>query len=242
METLTNDEYLFHLLDKYKLNDSEKKEILTIIDPIYSHDEFQKRMTDDFPHHNTVTLGQHILEVTIMTYILHKKHNSKTRLDLALKIAMCHDLYTSPWQNDPEGKKDKFFNKSGFRHPIEAAINAITWYPQIFNSKDDAKIIIDGIVHHMFPLPVSKFKNSKNNILQLRNFDYIKDLDPQIKKILIKTSNRVSNSKVSFCPSAYKEGRLISKADKIVSCHNFKNVNFEGIKSLVTGKNKNLKA
>ena len=34
-----------------------------------------------------------------------------------------HDLYTLPWQNNFEAKVDKFYNKHGFRHSIEALIN-----------------------------------------------------------------------------------------------------------------------
>ena len=43
-------------------------------------------------------------------------------------------------------------NKHGFVHPIEAVVNAITWFPQYFKTKEKTVIIIDGIIHHMFPL------------------------------------------------------------------------------------------
>ena len=54
------------LLEKYKLSNIEKEELLSIIAFIYNHDEFQRRLTKDFLHHDTITLGEHIIEVTIM--------------------------------------------------------------------------------------------------------------------------------------------------------------------------------
>ena len=42
-------------------------------------------------------------------------------------------------------------NKHGFIHPIEAVVNAITWFPNIFLDEHDSLMIIDGIIHHMYP-------------------------------------------------------------------------------------------
>lgn len=40
---------------------------------IFIHDEFQRRMNPEFPHHNKITLGEHILENTIVTCLLSQK-------------------------------------------------------------------------------------------------------------------------------------------------------------------------
>ena len=44
-----------------------------MIEIIYIHDEFQRRMTSEFKHHGEITLGAHILEDTVVNYLLSKK-------------------------------------------------------------------------------------------------------------------------------------------------------------------------
>lgn len=241
MNSLKNKNLLFSLLDKYGLSSREKEEILSIINPIFVHDEFQKRCTKEFLHHDEITLGKHIIEVTILSYILAKKHKKDT-LDLnrTLKIALLHDLYTEAWQNNPESKVNSIMHKHALRHPIEAVINSSIWFPEIFDKKEDIEIITDGIVHHMFPLPVDCFIESSLNPLELRNFEYIKEMDPRVLESLNRSSNKISKGTLSFTPSAYLEGRVVSKADKIVSIKNFKGKNINGLKALITGKNENL--
>ena len=80
-----------------------------------------------------------------------------------------------------------------------------------------------------------------NNLLELNNYCSIKKLDGNIKNYLIYTSNKYRLGNICFCRSSFREGRIVSIADKIVSFRNFKNVNFQGLQSLITGKNKNLK-
>lgn len=242
MEVLPNYELLHLLFTRYNLSDNEKEELLNIIKCIFIHDEFQRRCTQEFAHHDRITLGQHIIEVTIMTYILSKKYSKKKRIDLniALKIAMLHDLYAQPWQNNPQADVNSFFNKHGFRHPIEAVINGSVWFPDIFNKEKEAKIIIDGIVHHMFPLPVVRFRESKHNVAELKNFEYVNLMAPMVKEHLINSSNRIVMGNISISPSIYNEGKIVSFADKIVSLSNLKGCNFHSMISLVTGQNKNL--
>lgn len=237
-----NDKILYSILNKYNLTSDEKEELLNMIIKIYSHDEFQKRMTEEFLHHDTITLGEHILEDSMITYLLSKKYKDKPNFDLhiAVQMSMMHDLYTEPWQNNPNGKVNNFFNKHGFRHPIEAVVNANTWYPEIFAVKEDAKKIIDGIVHHMFPLPVGSFTDSINNDLELRNFELVKNLNVFNKEILINSSNRFKIGRCSLSASIYKEGNIMSWADKITSINNFKGSNINSIIALVNGHNKNL--
>lgn len=239
-----NKKELFMLLDKYNLEQHEKEEFLNIIHSIFIHDEFQRRMTDEFPHHGEITLGKHIIEDAIVTYLLSKKYKKKNKelnfeIVLAVKIAMLHDLYTLPWQNNPAASTNEFLNKHGFRHPIEAVINANSWYPEIFSVKDDAEKLIDGIVHHMFPLPVTSFVDDGNNPMELKNFELVKYMSNQNKGILKVSSNRKKISRVSLDRSKFTEGKIMSTADKIVSMRQFDNIN--SAMALLTGNNKSLK-
>jgi len=239
-----NDKILYSIIDKYNLTEEERLSFLKIIEPIYEHEEFQRRMTDEFPHHGKFTLGEHILEDAVVTFILSKKYIKKYpennySLRLAVIIAMLHDLYTLPWQNNKDNRVKYFFNKHGFRHPIEAVINAYNWYPDLFKKEEEAKIIIDGIVHHMFPLPVRVFDDAEENILELRNFDKEKNLLSGIKQILISSTLRNKIGKISLAKSIYLEGRIMSKADKYVSNRQIKNVS--SAIALLSGQNKSLR-
>lgn len=233
---------LNNILDKYGLNEDEKKELISIIKDIFNHKEFQKRMSDNFPHHGNITLGEHILEVTVVTYILSKKYkdNPNYSLKTALKIAMLHDLYELPWQNNKEAKTKKLFTKHGFRHPIEAAINANTWYPDLFETNEEEVKIIDGIVHHMFPFPVSNLEDFSSNKLELKNYDKFMRLSKFKKDIINLSTNKNKLLVISVARSSYLEGRVMSRADKIVSKENFKQKNIFDLISLLTGHNINL--
>ncbi len=232
-----------NIFNKYDLSNEDEYYLKQIMLPITSNPNFERRMTNEFLHHSDITLGEHIIEDTIMTYLLSKKYlrkhlNTNYRMDLALKISMLHDLYTIPWQNNTNSKVNHFFSKHGFRHPIEAAINAITWYPDIFIDKNDAEIIIDGIIHHMFPLPVRTINEKKIYQAELRNIDNYNSLSTEYKDIL-KNSLRKKIGVISFSRSKYKEGRIMSKADKKVAMREIKN--FSSAKALLTGHNKKIK-
>lgn len=235
---LDNKEKLNRIIDRYKLSNDEKKEFRNIINSIFEHNEFQRRMTNEFLHHSNITLGEHILEDAVLTYKMCKKRNN-VNIELAVKIAMLHDLYTNPWQNNKKNKVKKFCNKHGFRHPIEAVINANVWFPELFKNKEESEIIIDGILHHMYPLPVRTFIDSDINKMELKNFDLIDKLSDQSKKIIIESLNRKKVKNYSVSKSKYKEGKIMSKADKKVSRGQIKNIS--SLTSLVTGHNKSLK-
>ncbi len=228
------------IYNKYHLTEEEKREIDIIIKDIYSHTEFIKRCEKPFYHHDRVTLGQHIIEDAIMTYILSRKYKNKNNYDIsiALKIAMFHDLYTEPWQNN--GYNTKFLNKHGFRHPLEAVINVINWYPQYFKNERESRKIIDGILHHMYPLPVDRFNDTNNNA-ELINYDLIENLTDEQKRILYLSTSRGKIGLVSLSKSKYLEGRVMSRADKKVSLGNYKGSKVGSIISLLNGKNKHLK-
>ncbi len=227
------------ILIKYNINNEDKSNFLNIINPIVSHSEFQRRMTSEFLHHSNITLGEHIIEDAVVTYLLGKKSKKNINIDLAVKIAMLHDLYTVSWQNTEKViKEKKFFNKHGFRHPVEAIINAYNWYPELFKNENDTRIIIDGVIHHMYPLPVTKFVDSRDNILELKNFELVSNLPQEIKDIIVYSTKRKGLGSISLCKSKYIEGRIMSKADKKVSVGQFKNVS--SVLALFTGVNKKL--
>lgn len=229
-----------NIFNKYNLSKLDKDNIMKIINSLIIHPEFQKRLTNDFCHHGTITLGEHILDDVITTYFMAKNSKRKINVDLAVKIALFHDLYTVPWQSSSKAKKEKcFFNKHGFRHPIEAVINAYNWYPNEFNNLEECKIIIDGIIHHMYPLPVTKFNNSDYNVLELKNFELLSNIPDNIKKIIFDSTKRKGLKKISICKSKYIEGRIMAKADKIVSVKQFKDL--DSILAIVSGVNKKVK-
>lgn len=225
------------IFDKYDLSKDDREYLYSIINPIVDNPNFKKRMTSEFLHHSNITLGEHIIEDAVLTYLLSKKKtlkNSDYRIDLAVRIAMLHDLYTLPWQNNPEAKVKHFFNKHGFRHPIEAVINSIYWYPELFKDELDSIIIVDGILHHMFPLPV-RYLNEK---VELKNRDIFDKVDNYYKEMINNSLKRKKIGPVSFSRSKYLEGRVMSKADKKVSRKQIKD--FSSAKSLITGHNKKL--
>ena len=195
---------------RFKLNKRDTNELWEIIKPICSHKEFIKRCDKPFYHHDTVTLGEHIINDTIVAYKIAKK-KKKVDIKTVCYIAMFHDLYEIPWQNAHDHKR--LMNKHGFVHPIEACINAITWYPDIFKG-DNTEIIIDGIIHHMYPLPVRAMNGTELNLNNITKFN---KLDNYYQDIIVSSTKRRSIKKVGFCRSKYREGRIVSKADKKVS-------------------------
>lgn len=244
-----NIEKVINIAQKYHLTTSQFQELWMIIEPIFIHTEFQRRMTDEYPHHDLVTLGEHIISDTIVTYILSKKQKTDYNLKTALHISMFHDLYTLPWQNNKENKRYKLFNMHGFTHPIEAVVNAATWYPTYFEKESESKKIVDGVIHHMYPFPV---RAVDKNDMELNNATSYEKLPNSIKEqikdstsrgnirfsFLSKGKNEFLKGTVSLSRSLYKEGNVMSKADKIVSFK--KDFTINGAIACVTGYNKNL--
>lgn len=229
----TINQILNKIWTKYKFTDEEKLDFLTIISPIFTHHEFQKRLDNSlYPHHDTTSLGEHIISDAAVAYKLSQ--NSKINQYLAVIIAMFHDLYEIPWQNSGIIKND-FFNKHGFVHPIEGAINAATWYPEYFNQDKKSEIIIDGIIHHMFPFPV---RSLNGDDIELNNQIKLAELPINVRNIIISSTMRNKIGKISLCPNKFFEGRIVSKADKIVSFS--KDFTIPGAIACITGINKNL--
>ena len=150
---------------------------------------------------------------------------------------MMHDLYTLSWQNNSK-KTNSFFNKHGFVHPIEAAINSMVWLKNEFEEEAKAKVLIDGIVHHMYPFPVSVINSFKENYLELNNYDLIDDISKRNLKTLKISTNRNSIKKISISKSLYIEGNIVSMADKISSIEQLETLG--DFTALITGKNKRI--
>lgn len=225
------------IFQSYKVNEEDKVKLLEIMLPIIEHSEFQKRSNSkEYPHHDKISLGYHICTDAIVTYLYAKKKNlSKEQWQRAVIIAMFHDLYELPWQNNPI-KKNMFVNKHGFTHPLEAAVNAATWYPEYFKDKEEAKIIIDGIIHHMFPFPVRALDNQN---AELNNQIKLTSLNTNIRNLIQKSSNKAKIGHLSLCRSDFIEGRIMSKADKVVALKK-ELLNYHSLKACITGKNKKL--
>lgn len=226
------------IADSHKLTNYEKRKLWGIIAPICTHSEFIKRCKPPFFHHDLITLGDHIIADTVLTYkmICKFEKKSSTRLinkKVAVYIAMFHDLYEKPWQNSFQ--KKKFKNLHGFMHPIEAAVNAITWYPEYFKNKEQALMIIDGIIHHMYPVPVRSLDGSN---LELNNQTKYAKLASRYKEMIIASTMTGKIGSYSLRKSFFIEGRILSRADKIVAIK--KELAVTNYLTLLTGSNKKL--
>ena len=211
----------------------EQEDFTKIVHPIISHPEFEKRCTDNFPHHGNTTLGEHILKDAMITYrlanIYKSKHpNMDISTETAVVIALFHDLYTNPWQN--VDNENPLYEKHGFMHPIEAVINAYDWYPEYFDDEEISKKIIDGVLHHMYPFPVRKI-NDEIEINEKKITDF------KFYDILVH-STKSKRENLCFKKATFIEGKLVSKADKLVTVKEIKNIS--SLVALVTAKNKSI--
>ena len=211
----------------------EQENFTKIVRPIISHPEFEKRCTDNFPHHGNTTLGEHILKDAMITYRLANIYKSKhpnvdISTETAVVIALFHDLYTNPWQN--VDNDNPLYEKHGFMHPIEAVINAYEWYPEYFKDKEVSKKIIDGVLHHMYPFPVRKINDEiEINEKKITNFKFY--------DVLVH-STKSKRENLCFKKATFIEGKLVSKADKLVTIKEIKNIS--SLVALVTAKNKSI--
>lgn len=231
------------IMDKYELSNNDKKILLSMVSSFLKDNHFILRMTNKYLHHGVTTLGEHLLEDIVLSYKISKKYENNKKypdfdINTVVKIAKMHDLYKMPWQNNPDASNKKFYNKHGFRHPIEAVINAIKWFPEEFSDDYEAYKIIDGIIHHMYPLPVSRLITTKKNHLQLNNYEALVNLPEKYQRMIIQSSNRNKIGPFSFAKSKFVEGRIMSHADKKVSINQFESI--ISFIALLTGKNKKI--
>ncbi|MBR3198746.1 MAG: HD family phosphohydrolase [Bacilli bacterium] len=115
---------------------------LDIVYPIINSSEFKRRQ--DWVHHENVTLGEHLLIVSYMSYLICKKRKLNYR-DAAIG-GLLHDFYNEPWQ-DHLYDKIPLLKSHGFVHAREAMENAYKYFPELMNER-----IANIIERHMFPL------------------------------------------------------------------------------------------
>lgn len=118
-----------------------KSDYYKIVDEILNNDEFIKRKK--FPHHDQISVYDHCLAVSKLSYMLARKMNLDYKS--AAIGGLLHDFYSKPWQNSE--KADKFLDAHGFTHARDALLNAHKYFPHLMNEKID-----DIILRHMFPL------------------------------------------------------------------------------------------
>lgn len=123
---------------------SNDEEFLNIVSPILKHPEFKKRK--DWKHHEDVSLYEHLLIVSYLSYKICKRKNLNYR-DAAIG-GLLHDFYYKPWQENVLQKKP-FFKQHGFIHAKEAKYNAYKYFPKYMNKR------VENIIErHMFPLNI----------------------------------------------------------------------------------------
>lgn len=119
-------------------------EYLKIVAPIMNNSEFKKRKK--WKHHENVSLYEHLVIVSYMSYKICKKKGWNYR-DAAIG-GLLHDFYYEPWQ-DNINKKEKFFKQHGFVHARKAMYNAYKTFPKFMNKR-----VANIIQRHMFPLNI----------------------------------------------------------------------------------------
>lgn len=124
-------------------------EYYEIVKPIIKHPEMIKRK--DFVHHESCSVFEHCLMVSIYSYLWAKRLNWDYRS--AAVGGLLHDFYDEPWQDSRHKlvhRKKKLFEKHGFIHARQAAKNASFYFPDLVDEK------IDNIIRrHMFPLNIT---------------------------------------------------------------------------------------
>ncbi len=159
---------------------------LDIVYPIINSSEFKRKK--DWIHHENTTLGEHLLIVSYMSYLICKKRKLNYR-DAAIG-GLLHDFYSRPWQEHLFEKKP-LLKSHGFVHAREAMENAYKFFPEIMNER-----IANIIERHMFPLTgiPPKYKEgwivsyvdkkvSLNVVINVKALPKYLGLTKQIKKI-----------------------------------------------------------
>jgi len=112
--------------------------------PIITHPEFQRRKT--YKHHGEISVYDHVIRVSIYSYILAKKRGLDYKS--ALIAGLLHDFYETPWMEIK--KREPLFKKHGFTHARNALNNARKYFPEYMNP-----IVENAILRHMFPLNIT---------------------------------------------------------------------------------------
>ncbi len=127
-------------------------EYYEIVKEILESEEFKKRK--NYKHHGKITVYDHSLKVSKISYLISKKLGMKDYRSVAIG-SLLHDFYDKPWQENKE--KRPFFKKHGFVHASEALKNTKLYFPKYADKK-----VSNIIERHMFPLNITppKYKES----------------------------------------------------------------------------------
>ena len=90
----------------------------------------------------------------------------------------------------------------------------------------------------MYPLAVPVLTGFDTNEIELKNYDKVKKIDNELLEQIIYSTNRGRIIKLSLCKSRYKEGRIVSNSDTLVSINNYESL--KGVPALISGVNKNI--
>lgn len=150
------DKFICKYLDDKIVNHRYFDEWYQIVERILMTDEFQKRKL--FNHHKNKSVWDHSTLVSFNCFLIAKKFNLNIK-----RCAICgllHDFYPYAWLYNEKlskidggiytsriGIKRSFFNKHGFVHGKEAAMNVLKFFP---DDMDDR--MYNSIKNHMFPL------------------------------------------------------------------------------------------
>lgn len=143
----------------YFKKENDLNEWLSIVRCILDSNEFKIRKY--FKHHETHSVYDHSVLVSIKSFLLAKKLNANI-YDCTI-AGLLHDFYTRAWQYSDElelldekyrtkflnKEKIPFLKKHAFSHSYVAASNAVLYYPDYVNGK-----VIRAIETHMFPLSI----------------------------------------------------------------------------------------
>lgn len=123
-----------------------------IVESILNNPEFLKRK--HYAHHDKITVYDHSLRVSLMSYRIAKKLRWKNLNDIAIG-GLLHDFYYRDWQSFKE--KRPFFKRHAFVHANEALNNSLKYFPELMNDR-----IINIIERHMFPINIKppKYKEA----------------------------------------------------------------------------------
>ncbi len=121
------------------------EEYYKIVKEILESNEFQKRKK--YLHHGKITVYEHSLKVSIVSYEIAKLLRWKSKRSVAIG-ALLHDFYDKPWQESQE--KLPLLKQHGFVHAKEALRNAEYYFSPYMDKR--TKNIIE---RHMFPLNIT---------------------------------------------------------------------------------------
>lgn len=131
-------------------------EYYEIVREIIESPEFLKRK--DFVHHESCSVFEHCLTVSVLSYLWTKRLNLDYRS--AAIGGLLHDFYEKPWQSKNHkliNQKKNFWEMHGIVHAREALNNSKLHFPHLVNDK------VDNIIkRHMFPLNITppKYKEA----------------------------------------------------------------------------------